>query len=393
MTHINRITQTHQALRAAGRPIVKLFAGNPVEEGFAFPPDVLEATFSRFARKARYDPDPRGLIGGRRGIGDFYKSRGWPGADPDRIVMTCGTSESYHYLFTLLRREEGDRILAPCPAYPLLDHIAQLSGVSLVHYPLQETRGWAVDVPALESLVDARTRAIVLISPHNPTGHVHTPGEIGALARLAREHNLALIVDEVFAEFYFGPDAYPRTAQLALAPLVFTLDGLSKMCALPWAKLGWIVVSGTDAAAQAAALDRLETIADTFLSSSSWVQTAVPDLLAGGAGFMARYRDEVGRRRDLAVKILGGCRAVSCMPPAGGFYVTARIPGCPLDEEDLVIRLLEETGLFAHPGYFFDIEGDPHLILSFLPAPGVLEPSLARLCGWLEANASGGRPR
>ena len=194
---------------------------------------------------------------------------------------------SYWYCFKLLA-EAGDEILTPQPSYPLFDYIAKLCGVQLRHYRLREDRGWAIDLNHLEDQITTKTRAIVLISPHNPTGMVAGESDLRALAEIAARHNLPIISDEVFSEFLFGMESLPRPASTN-APLVFTLNGFSKMFALPGMKIGWIGLSG-DPRLVSKSLSALELISDTFLPVNEIAQFAVPQIFQQGLGFLSDYR-------------------------------------------------------------------------------------------------------
>lgn len=376
-TALNPIEQTYRRLTAAGKKILKLYAGNPNEQGFQYPGEILEKAYRDYFQRQDYRPHPKGLPQAREAIAGYYARQG-AALDPEHLVLTSGTSESFFHLFSLLAGP-GDNLLAPVPAYPLFDSIAELARVELRHYALREDRAWAIDFEDLERRADARSRAVILVSPNNPTGAVASCEEVARLVAWADAKNLSLICDEVFSEFYFGPGAFPRPLALEKPKLCFTLNGLSKMFALPGLKLSWIALSG-EPARVAPALDRLETIADTFLSCHIPIQEALPALFAEGAPFLADYRREVRRRRDLAVELLQEDPAFRFHPPQGGFYLTLSVTkDLPFDEETLVIRLMEEEGVFLHPGYFYDDESGTHLVLSFLHQEPELRAGIAAL--------------
>jgi len=274
-------------------------------------------------------------------------------------VITPGTSVSYWYCFKLLT-ENGDEILCPQPSYPLFDYIARLAGVYMRHYRLDEKRGWAIDLDHLENQITTGTRAIVLISPHNPTGMVASADELRELAEIATRHALPIISDEVFSEFLFGLDSFPRVSATD-APLVFTLNGFSKMFALPGMKIGWMAVSGDEALVKKS-VAALELMSDTFLPVNEIAQFAAAEIFHRGAPFLTKYKDWVRRCRSAAVEAL---HDVSFTHPRGGFYVTVPIPR---DEEEAAARLLKNDGILVHPGYFYDIAPD-HLVMTFIDEP------------------------
>ena len=274
--------------------MIDLVRGNVNEHGIVFPPDLLVIPFCTML------PIPPAFTGRIPSAGCRPARRSpayYNGHIPsNQIVITPGTSVSYWYCFKLLA-EPGDEILTPQPSYPLFDYIAKLCGVQLRHYRLREDRGWAIDLNHLEDQITTRTRAIVLISPHNPTGMVAGDSDLRALAEIATRHNLPIISDEVFSEFLFGMDSLPRPASTT-APLVFTLNGFSKMFALPGMKIGWIGLSG-DPELVAKSLSALELISDTFLPVNEIAQFAVPQIFEQGRGFLAGYRKWIGTCRTL----------------------------------------------------------------------------------------------
>lgn len=379
--NINRIEKAYRNLTANGAKIVRLFSGNPNECGFHFPPQILTRAYADYFSRPDYHPHPKGLKSAREAVAGYYEGQRCS-VDPENIILTSGTSESCFYLFALLANP-GDEILVPVPSYPLFDHIAQLTHANLVRYGLDERNGWAIDVEDLKRKTGAKTRAIVIISPHNPTGMVISAGQLCEIADWANQQGIALVCDEVFSEFYFGEGKFPRVISVSRPDLCFTLNGISKMFALPALKLSWIVVSGA-AKRVADAVDRLETTADTFLSAHYPIQKILPALFSEGNKFLSGYRDAVRRRRDLALEVLGECPEIRIVPPASGFYLTAEITEpLRMAEEEFVIRLMEEEGVFVHPGYFYDYEKGIHFIISFLSSEEILRPSLQKICRFI----------
>ncbi len=387
MEHLNRIEETYRRLISEGKEILRLFSGNPVENGFYFPEKILKEAYQKFFDAPSYQPHPKGLLEARQAISDYYRRQDAE-VDPENLILTSGTSESFLYLFSLLGKP-GDHFLIPCPSYPLFHHIAEMARVSLRHYPLLEKSNWKVDVEALEQATDKTTRGIVLISPNNPTGSVASVEEIQRIVSWANEKKIPLICDEVFSEFYFGAGKFPkfpRPMAVAKPDLCFTLNGISKMFALPALKLGWIAITGQKDLVESA-VDRLETMADTFLSCHTPIQQALPVLFEERQSFIASYRTEVARRRKIAISLLKEIPQVGFVEPMGGFYLMMALDS-RLSEEDLVIRLMEEEGIFVHPGYFYDYEKGTHLVISFLTEESSLREGLEKLSRFLSRKAS-----
>jgi len=379
----NALYRLRDALINKSVPVRDLISGSINEQGFVFPQDRLEEILVRGSRRSRiYRPDSFGRKEAREAVSEFYSDRG-VSFDPGNILLTPGTSLSYWYCFKLLA-DEGDEILCPQPSYPLFDYIALLSGVRLVPYPLDETKNWTIDVDRLESGISARCRAIVLISPHNPTGHVASLQEIARLAECALRHDLAIISDEVFSEFLIGRKVLPRPAG-TVAPLVCTLNGFSKMFALPGMKFGWMALSGEKSRVRQA-MRSLELISDTFLPVNEIVQAAAPGIFREGKNVRIDFAHRIAECWDITEESLSSTDCCGYVKPEGGCYVTLHLNG--LDEEKAAEHILNKNHLLVHPGYFYDMESS-HLVLSFVQTPEILRDAFPALTGALSDLRSG----
>jgi alanine-synthesizing transaminase len=375
----NALYKLRDALEAEGRSVRDLISGNINEQGFVFPEDILEEILVRASRDCSiYRPDSFGQIRAREAVSEYYRSAGHD-VDAGSILITPGTSLSYWYCFKLLA-DEGDEILCPCPSYPLFDYIALLSSVRLIPYRLNEKQGWTIDPDHLEACVSTRTRAIVLISPHNPTGHVASADEVGRLADLSRRHDLAIISDEVFSEFLLREGSLPRSIGTK-APLVFTLNGFSKMFALPGLKFGWMTVSG-DSHRVRQALRTLELISDTFLPVNEVIQAAAPDIFKYGRNVSADFARRIRECWSFAETILKHGACFEYVRPDGGFYVTLKLTD--LDEENVAESILRGNCALTHPGYFYDMDPN-HLILSFVQSPETIREVFPKLIQTINA--------
>lgn len=372
----NRLYTEYEKAVSAGKPVVDLISTHLAEQGWVFPQERLETILADAAPRARiYRPDPLGLRSAREAIAGYYRTAGIP-ASAEQVLITPGTSLSYFYCFKLLANP-GEEILCPRPSYPLFESIAELAGLRLRYYRLQESRGWEIDLDHLESQISTRTRALVLISPHNPTGMVAGRQFLEELAAVACRHDLPVLADEVFSEFLYDLEALPRPAATP-APLVFTLNGLSKMVGLPGLKLGWILLSGRPARVRRS-LEVLELISDTFLPVNDLVQHMVSGILEGREAFAFGLRPWLLRCRQIAGDRLSQYPGVHFTLPRGGFYLTLKVGEAEFDEEALCIELLRKSGVLVHPGYFYDMP-PAHLVLTFALQHELLDRSLKALC-------------
>jgi aspartate/methionine/tyrosine aminotransferase len=287
---------------------------------------------------------------------------------PDDLVITASTSEAYSFLFKLLC-DSGDDVVTPVPSYPLLEHLAALEMVGLRPFALEFHRRWEIDAERVRKAMTPRSRAIIVINPNNPTGSFVSAAEQDVLARL----ETPIISDEVFLDY---PLEGTGTTFARHDVLTFTLGGLSKSAGLPHYKLGWIRISGPPAAKQQA-LEGLELIADSFLSVSTAVQVALPDLLRI-APAIRRAID--GRTRENLRTITPLCRArraIQLLPVEGGWSAVLRMPRLE-NEEELALRLLD-GGVLVHPGYFFDFEAEGHVVVSLLTPQEIFGEGIRRI--------------
>jgi aspartate/methionine/tyrosine aminotransferase len=367
----NPLWEARLAAEAAGKRILDLTGSNPTSSGIPYPSGI-PALFDRPSVLA-YRPDPKGVPEAREAVSAYYASRD-RAIDPGDLILTASTSEAYAFLFKLLC-DPGDEVLIPSPTYPLFDALAELEHVHLVRYPLRFADRWKADFRFLETILSTRTKALILVHPNNPTGHLADDEEIRAYLRLAADHGLALIVDEVFRDYILGDRRFESIE--SNGPLVFTLNGFSKTLGLPQMKLGWIHVGGARPAVQAA-LGHLEWIADAFLSVNTPVQTAAADLLklapAIQSGILERLRDNLRAAQDM----LAGQRALRMLEPDAGWSLILEAE--PLrDDETFALELIEKDGIYVHPGHLFGFEEGCRIVVSLLGPEAEFREGLARI--------------
>ena len=376
----NRLTQTLEAARRAGAPVLDLTVSNPTQAGFHYPAEIVHAFDD--PRLLRYEPAPAGLAEARAAVAQYYAARSVK-VGPERILLTASTSEAYAYLFKLLA-DPGDHVLVPRPSYPLFDCLAAMESIGVGSYPLSYHGRWSMDVDALAGLVTDRTRAVIVVNPNNPTGSFLKQAELQRLAALCADRRIALISDEVFSDYGFENDSerVPTLACLEACP-AFSMSGLSKIAGLPQMKLGWIVTAGP-AAWRPPVLERLEWIADTYLSVGTPVQHAAAQLLAAGESVQRQIRERTRDNLRSARQALAG----SCATPLaveGGWYLILQVPRLH-SEEEWALELLLAERILIQPGFFYDFESEAFLVISLLPEPAIFQDGIGRLTRFLEGS-------
>jgi alanine-synthesizing transaminase len=346
--------------------LLDLTLSNPTRAGLSYPRDLLAGLAD--PASLDYAPAPFGLPAAREAVAAEYARRGIP-IGADRIVLTASTSEAYSLLFKLLCEPGGSSVLTPVPSYPLFEHLTRLDGVEQRRYALEYHGVWTIDRESLDGAWADGTRAVLAVTPNNPTGAALTAADADELVARCARRRAALIVDEVFCDYPWQGTLDDPPALASRECLVFRLGGLSKTVGLPQVKLGWIAVDGPHADV-AEALDRLELICDTYLSVSTPVQRAAPGLLRHGAvirnDILTRIRHNYAFLRG-AFPVDG---AAAVLAGDGGWSAVLRVPATR-SEESLALDLLERDRVVVHPGYFFDFAHEAFLVLSLLPEPDV----------------------
>ncbi|HEX4020847.1 MAG TPA: pyridoxal phosphate-dependent aminotransferase [Acidobacteriaceae bacterium] len=385
-----RETAYAAALRKAyaqGQAIFDLTASNPTTCGFVYDEERLLGLLHN-PEFLTYEPDPRGLRHAREAVAGYYREETGVALDPSHVVLTTSTSEAYSFLFRLLC-DSGDEVLVAQPSYPLFEFLADLDNIRLVPYPLFYDHGWHLDVAALRTCITARTRAIVVVQPNNPTGHFTKRAERMDLEEVCKQHGLALIVDEVFLDYRANTSSNALDSAQSFITgnhpgLTFVLSGLSKVAALPQMKAAWLVCRGPEGLLQEA-MARLEVISDTFLSMNAPIQHALPGMLATRHDMqrqiLARVRENLAALDD----VLQQQPVVSRLVMEAGWYAVLRIPALE-SVEAAAIRLLETERVLVHPGHFYGLAGEGWIVVSLLPPLAEFQEGITRLAKFFRAN-------
>ncbi len=369
----NALARLVQAKRRTGAPIVDLTESNPTRAGLSYPDDLLAPLGD--ARGLEYDPQPLGLWPARAAVAADFRRRGSV-LSADRVALTSSTSEAYALLFKLLC-DAGDAVLVPHPSYPLFEHLTQMESVTALPYSLEFHGSWRIDLDSVRAAFTDRVRAILIVSPNNPTGSFLHRDDLAALAELAAERNLPLIGDEVFADYRLDPSPASTHVLAASDVLAFSLGGLSKSAGLPQLKLGWIGFGGP-AAKVDEAIAAYEIVADTYLSVATPVQAAAAELIEGGAAIRAQIQARVKRNLESLRTHANAFPAVAVLPVEGGWSAVLQVPAVG-SEESLILALLDRDEVLVHPGYFFDFPREAFIVISLLVEPALFDTAIARV--------------
>jgi len=371
----NRLTEAIRRRRSLGLPIVDLTESNPTTAGFEYPRGLLAPL--GHDRGLAYAPQPLGLIDARRAIAGEYARRGLTVA-PERVALAASTSEAYSILFKLLA-SPGDDILVPRPSYPLFEQLTALDGVVARPYDLDYQGRWSIDFVSVDLAVGPGTRAVLVVHPNNPTGSFASQDEIDRLAAMCAARGMALIADEVFAEYELEPGSIRRAGSILTREdvLVCALGGMSKSIGLPQAKLGWMTLGGPDPLVDEA-LRRLELVCDTYLSVSTPVQLAASELFERGAVVRTQIAERIAVNYSRLKELAASAPSSRVLRAEAGWYAVVQVPTLR-SEEDLVVDLLTNAGVLTHPGYFFDFTRESHLILSLLPREATFADGVTRV--------------
>jgi alanine-synthesizing transaminase len=356
----NKYTLALEEMRASGKALIDLTVSNPTACGFGYDAAAILRSFQN-EKSLAYEPEAKGLLTAREAVAQYYCDDHEVKVDPKSLVLTTSTSEGYSLVFRLLC-DAHDEILVPKPSYPLFEFLGDLQDVKLIPYALQYAHGWFLDFASLRGALTPRTRAILLVHPNNPTGSYVKPEEVEQLNALCVERNLALIVDEVFLDYRLSPGV-AQTFAANRDALTFTLSGLSKISGLPQMKVAWVGTSGPESLRQAA-LERLEIIADTYLSLSSPVQWAFPELLAERRVVQPQIEQRV-RANWAQLKTLTHGKNCEVLESEGGWYGVLQTRGA-LRDQHLAIEIMQKVQVLVHPGHFYDFPADDYLVVSLI---------------------------
>jgi len=367
----NALNKVLEELGKQGVNILDLTASNPTSCGFVYPEGMLAAL--NLPENLCYTPDACGMGQARAEVVKYYHARQGVNVSASDVILTASTSEAYSFLMRLLVNP-GEKVLIPAPSYPLFQFLLEINDVNFDYYPLNYDGQWRLDIQALERCVDAKTKAIILVNPNNPTGSYLSRGELNALNEFCRKHQLAIISDEVFFDYPLLQGDFVSCVGNQEV-LTYVLSGLSKTLALPQMKCAWILASGPSGILRES-MARLEIIADTYLSVNTPVQNALSDWL----GYAPRLQEQIiSRVKDNWQWLRDHLNDhTELLFLQGGWYATLRIPAIK-SEEEWVLEFLKEDHVSVYPGYFFDFDREAYIVLSLLPSSSIFQDAAGRI--------------
>jgi alanine-synthesizing transaminase len=378
----NALSLAVAAKRRQGAPVIDLTESNPTRVGLSYPPDLL-APLSN-AASLEYDPQPLGLWPARAAVAADFRRRGIV-ISADRVALTASTSEAYGLLFKLLC-DAGDSVLVPRPGYPLFEHLTRLESVDAVPYDLEYHGSWRIDLASVQRASGPRVKAILIVSPNNPTGSFLHRDDWAALSELSAARGWAIIGDEVFADYAIDPAPHATHVLADGDVLAFSLGGLSKSAGLPQVKLGWIGFGGPVSKVDEA-MAAYEIVADTYLSVSTPVQVAAPSLIESGAAIRSQIQARIAANLASLRTQAAAHASASVLPVEGGWSAVLQVPAVR-SEEALALELLDQDNVLVHPGYFFDFAKEAFVVVSLLVETASFDAAIARVLKRAAAGAA-----
>lgn len=367
---IRNIVAEARKVEASGRKVRYLNIGDPITFGFRTPPHLIEAVERAMRHGGNGYAPSVGILPAREAVAAECSGRGMP-VSPDRVVMTAGTSEGIELALTALAGP-GDEVLIPVPTYPLYTAVLAKIGARPAFYRTDPDRGWLPDLDHLRGLINASTRALVVIDPNNPTGAAYPTDIRRALVELADHHNLPLLADEVYADLAFsGP--VPAIASLNPEAPVITFSSLSKAYLAPGWRAGWLAAAGTERLDDV--LGGIKKLADGRLCSTGPMQHAVVAALTGDRTHQQAFRAALRERGALTTRRLNAIEGMTAVAPSAAFYSMPRVALPPgKTDEDYVLALLRATGVLCVYGSGFGTDPrDGFFRIVFLASPPELD--------------------
>jgi aspartate/methionine/tyrosine aminotransferase len=364
-----------RGLEARGRDIVHLEIGEP---DFATPDNITEAAVAALHAGFTHYTPAGGIMEAREAVAGFVSRRLGVETDPLEVVLVPGSKNVL--LFVLLACvEPGDEVIFPDPGYPVYGSLVNFLGAIPVPVRLREDRNFRMDLDELGALVTPRTRLLILNTPQNPTGGVLTREDVEFVSRLAQEHDLLVVADEIYSQIVYGFEHVSVLSQPGMKERSVLMDGMSKAYAMCGWRLGYAVAPRELAASMETLMINSSSCAAAFTQMAAVEAFESPETQAAVERMVAQFQ----RRRDLVVNALNSMPGVRCQRPEGSFYAFPNIEGTGLGERALAEGLLEEAGVAVLPGTAFGAAGAGFLRLAYTQGETDLRKGLERIGEYL----------
>ncbi len=365
-----------KALEAQGRDIIHLEIGEP---DFDTPANIIEAGCDALHRSFTHYGPSAGLMELREVIAQYVSETRRVNVTPDEVVVVPG-GKPIIFFSVLALAEEGDEIIYPNPGFPIYESMINYVGAKAVPIRLREELDFRLDVDELASLINDRTKLIILNSPQNPTGGVLTKDDIAAIARAIGDRNIMVLSDEIYSRLIFEGEHHSIMSVDGMKERTILLDGFSKT----YAMTGWRMGYGVMRADLAAHISRLMTNSNSC--TASFTQIAGIEALRGPQDVVDTMRTEFQKRRDVMVAGLNRIKGFSCRLPKGAFYVFPNVTKTGWPSKKLADALLDDAGVAALSGTAFGDFGEGYLRFSVANSIENIEKALGRVGDWTKKN-------
>jgi len=365
-----------KALEAQGRDIIHLEIGEP---DFDTPANIIEAGCDALHRSFTHYGPSAGLMELREVIAQYVSETRRVNVTPDETVVVPG-GKPIIFFSVLALAEEGDEIIYPNPGFPIYESMINYVGAKAVPIRLREELDFRLDVDELASLINDRTKLVILNSPQNPTGGVLTKGDIAAIARAIGDRNTMVLSDEIYSRLIFEGEHHSIMSVDGMKERTILLDGFSKT----YAMTGWRMGYGVMRADLAAHISRLMTNSNSC--TASFTQIAGIEALRGPQDVVDTMRTEFQKRRDVMVAGLNKIKGFSCRLPKGAFYVFPNVTKTGWPSKKLADALLDDVGVAALSGTAFGDFGEGYLRFSVANSIENIEKALDRVSDWTKKN-------
>lgn len=385
---IRDIVLAARDVQRRGVEIDYLNIGDPVQFGFQPPENVRQALIDAVNEGENYYAPSEGLPELREAIAKKESAKGLS-VSADDVVVTNGVSEALDMVISSIV-EEGDEVLLPGPYYPPYASYVRLRGGTPVEFAMNLEES-SVDVDDIESKITPRTVAICLISPNNPSGVVFDKGSLAEMVRIAEEHDLYLICDEIYDHIAFDGGEFAGVGGVAGTAPVIILNGFSKVHLMTGWRMGYVAFNGASARLDGIR-ENLPKLARVRITTNLPFQHAALESLRGPQDYIGRFVSEVRRRRDYIIPRLNEIPGISCAMPRGAFYAFPKVENCAErfgGDKNFVMSLLDKKGvLTVHGSGFGEQYGSGHFRIVYLPDIPVLESAMSKLEDFMASSSS-----